>query len=154
MDTTSQLPAAPLFADDAVPLGFRFAAVRAGIKESGNPDLTCAVLEQPATASAMFTSNRVVAAPLIVGRRHLERSGSRVRAVVVNAGNANCATGEAGIAAAERVCAKAGEVFGCGEEMVFPSSTGIIGVPLPQEKLIAVLPALHAALGRFRGHRY
>jgi glutamate N-acetyltransferase / amino-acid N-acetyltransferase len=152
MDTTSQVPHAPLFPSGAVPLGFRFAAVRAGIKASGHPDLACAVLDEAATAAAMFTSNRVVAAPLTVGRRHLERSEFRVQAVVVNAGNANCATGEAGILAAERVCAKAGEIFGCDGDAVFPSSTGIIGVPLPQEKLIDALPALHAALGSSAAH--
>jgi glutamate N-acetyltransferase/amino-acid N-acetyltransferase len=147
MDIKSQVPPAPLFPGDAVPRGFRFAAVRAGIKASGNPDLACAVLDQPAAAAAMFTSNRIVAAPLTVGKRHLDRGEHRVRAVLVNAGNANCATGDAGILAAEQVCAKAGEIFGCGPDAVFPSSTGIIGVPLPQEKLIAALPALHAALG-------
>ena len=152
MDTTSQLPHAPLFTSDAVPLGFRFGAVRAGIKASGRPDLACAVLDEPASAAAMFTSNRVVAAPITVGRRHLERSEFRVRAVVVNAGNANCATGEAGILAAEEVCDRAGEIFGCDGEAVFPSSTGIIGVPLPKEKLIAALPALYAALGSSAAH--
>jgi glutamate N-acetyltransferase/amino-acid N-acetyltransferase len=152
MDKNSQVPLAPLFPADAVPRGFRFAAVRAGIKASGNPDLACAVLDQPAAAAAMFTSNRIVAAPLTVGKRHLERGEHRLRAVLVNAGNANCATGEAGILAAERVCEKAGEIFGCGPDAVFPSSTGIIGVPLPQEKLIAALPALHAALGSSAAH--
>ncbi len=148
----SQVPPAPLFPGDAVPRGFRFAAVRAGIKASGHPDLACAVLDEPAAAAAMFTSNRVVAAPLTVGKRHLERGEHHLRAVLVNAGNANCATGEAGILAAEQVCAKAGEIFGCGPDAVFPSSTGIIGVPLPQDKLIAALPALHAALGSSAVH--
>jgi glutamate N-acetyltransferase / amino-acid N-acetyltransferase len=152
MDTTSQIPQAPLFLDDAVPRGFRFAAVRAGIKASGRPDFACAVLDKPAAAAAMFTSNRVVAAPLTVGKRHLEQSEHRLRAALVNAGNANCATGEAGILAAEQVCARAGEIFGCAGEAVFPSSTGIIGVPLPHEKLIAALPALHAALGSSAAH--
>jgi glutamate N-acetyltransferase / amino-acid N-acetyltransferase len=152
MDTTSQLPHVFPTTDEAVPRGFRFAGVRAGIKASGRPDLACAIAEQPAAAAAMFTSNQVVAAPITVGRRHLERSGHRVRAVLVNAGNANCATGDAGILAAERVCAKAGEVFGCDADAVFPSSTGIIGVPLPEEKLIAALPALHTGLGSSAAH--
>ena len=67
--------------DDQVPRGFSFAAVRAGIKASGNPDLACAVADQPATAAAMFTSNKVIAAPLIVGQRHLERSQYQLRVV-------------------------------------------------------------------------
>jgi glutamate N-acetyltransferase / amino-acid N-acetyltransferase len=142
---------APLTRDDQVPRGFSFAAVRAGIKASGNPDLACAVADQPAAAAAMFTSNKVIAAPLIVGQRHLERS-QRVRVVLVNAGNANCATGEAGVVAAQQCCTSAGSLFGCDPHEVFPSSTGIIGVPLPVDKLTAALPALHAGLGSSAAH--
>src|SRR6201999_4389154 len=98
-------PPVPLIRDGQVPRGFRFAAVRAGLKASGKPDLACAVADDFATAAAMFTGNRVVAAPIIVGRRHLEASGNRLRAVLVNAGNANCATGEAGVSAAVKSCA-------------------------------------------------
>src|ERR1700691_3512241 len=91
-------PSLPL-SDDQVPRGFSFAAVRAGLKASGNPDLACAVADQPAAAAAMFTSNKVIAAPLIVGQRHLEKGKHHLRVALVNAGNANCATGEAGISA-------------------------------------------------------
>jgi glutamate N-acetyltransferase/amino-acid N-acetyltransferase len=143
---------APLIRDDQVPRGFSFAAVRAGLKASGKPDLACAVAAQPAAAAAMFTSNKVVAAPLIVGQRHLERSQHRLRVALVNAGNANCATGEAGIAAAQQCCARAGEVFACDAHSVFPSSTGKIGVLLPAEKITAALPVLHAALGSSAAH--
>jgi glutamate N-acetyltransferase/amino-acid N-acetyltransferase len=143
---------APLIRDDQVPRGFRFAAVRAGLKASGNPDLACAVADQAAVAAAMFTSNKVIAAPLIVGQRHLARSQHRVRVVLVNAGNANCATGEAGILAAQRVCASVGELFSCDPYEVFPSSTGIIGVLLPVDKLTAALPAVHAGLGSSAAH--
>ncbi len=152
MDTKFQLTQEPRLTEEQVPLGFRFAAVRAGIKASGKPDFACAVADKTATAAAMFTSNQVVAAPLIVGRRHLESSQGHLRAVVVNAGNANCATGEAGIRSAEHVCAKAGEVFRCDAHAVFPSSTGIIGVPLPEQKLIASLPDLNSALGSSAAH--
>jgi glutamate N-acetyltransferase/amino-acid N-acetyltransferase len=131
----------------ALPLGFRFAAVRAGIKPSGNPDLACIVADRPASATALFTSNRVVAAPVTVGRTHLVASQGYVRAVVVNSGNANCATGAAGLSTCEQVCTAAAEQFGCTVHEVFPSSTGIIGVPLPGERLIAALPAAEAALG-------
>ncbi len=148
----SQLTQEPRLAEEAVPLGFRFAAVKAGIKASGKTDFACSVADKAATAAAMFTSNQVVAAPLVVGKRHLERSQGRMRALVVNAGNANCATGEAGIHAAEQVCARAGDILGCNAHEVFPSSTGIIGVPLPKEKLIAALPALSSALGSSAGH--
>jgi glutamate N-acetyltransferase / amino-acid N-acetyltransferase len=132
--------------DAALPRGFRFAAVKAGIKPSGKPDFAVAVADEPASAAAMFTANRVQAAPIAVGRRHLERSGGRVRAVVVNAGNANCATGEIGLTACEQVCRAAAHAFGCEGHEVFPSSTGIIGVPLPWEKLAAALPAIEEDL--------
>jgi glutamate N-acetyltransferase / amino-acid N-acetyltransferase len=143
---------APLIRDDQVPRGFSFAAVRAGLKASGKPDLACAVADRPASAAAMFTSNKVIAAPLIVGQRHLEHSQHRIRMVLVNAGNANCATGEAGVLAAQQSCAGAGELFGCDPHEVFPSSTGIIGVLLPVGKLTAALPALHAGLGSSAAH--
>jgi glutamate N-acetyltransferase/amino-acid N-acetyltransferase len=81
-----------------------------------------------------------------VGRRHLERSHGRVRVVAVNAGNANCATGAIGITACEQVCKAAAETFGCEGHEVFPSSTGIIGVPLPWEKLVAALPSVKSEL--------
>src|ERR1700691_1396780 len=142
----------PLIRDEQVPRGFSFAAVRAGLKASGNPDLACAVADQPASAAAMFTSNKVIAAPLIVGHRHLERGQHRLRVALVNAGNANCATGEAGVSAAQQCCASAAAIFGCDAHSVFPSSTGIIGVPLPVDKLPASLPALHAALGSTAAH--
>jgi glutamate N-acetyltransferase/amino-acid N-acetyltransferase len=131
----------------ALPRGFLFSAVRAGIKASGKPDVALAIFNSGANAAAMFTSNKVVAAPVIVGRRHLAHSGGSLRALVVNAGNANCATGEAGVAAAIDVCASAGHIVGCHPHEVFPSSTGIIGVPLPADKLIAALPAAYAAAG-------
>ena len=153
MADTSSTPLLTLpLTDDQVPRGFSFAAVRAGIKASGNPDLSCAVADQPATAAAMFTSNKVVAAPVIVGQRHLHHSQQQLRMALVNAGNANCATGEAGIRAAQESCAAAGKVFGCDPHTVLPSSTGIIGVPLPVDKLTAALPALHAALGSTAAH--
>jgi glutamate N-acetyltransferase / amino-acid N-acetyltransferase len=156
MADTSSTASAPslslLLTDDQVPRGFSFGATRAGIKPSGKPDLACAVADQPATAAAMFTSNKVIAAPLIVGQRHLALSQQQLRVALVNAGNANCATGEAGIAAAQHCCASAGAIFGCDPHAVFPSSTGIIGVPLPVDKLTAALPALHASLGSTAAH--
>jgi glutamate N-acetyltransferase/amino-acid N-acetyltransferase len=148
VDTSST----PLLGDDQVPRGFSFAAVRAGLKASGNPDLACAVAHRPATAAAMFTSNKVIAAPLIVGQRHLQRSQHRLRVALVNAGNANCATGEPGVLAAQESCASVAALFGCDPYSVFPSSTGIIGVPLPLQKVIAALPTLHAALGSSAAH--
>lgn len=136
----------PRITPDALPRGFRFAAAKAGIKPSGKTDFAVAVADRPASAAAMFTTNRVQAAPITVGRRHLERSNGLIRAIAVNAGNANCATGEAGIRAAEQVCKAAATILGCQPHEVLPSSTGIIGVPLPAEKLLAAMPALRNGL--------
>jgi glutamate N-acetyltransferase/amino-acid N-acetyltransferase len=130
-----------------VPKGFRFGAVKAGLKASGRTDFALIVADAPASAAAAFTANRVIAAPLIVDKEHLRATGGKVRVVAINAGNANCAAGAAGLAAARATCAAAAERFGCKPEEAFPSSTGIIGVPLPAEKLIAKLPGLAGSLG-------
>jgi glutamate N-acetyltransferase/amino-acid N-acetyltransferase len=137
---------------DGLPRGFMWAAVKAGIKASGKLDLAAAVAVKGARGAAMFTKNQVVAAPVTVGRRHLLATGGRIGAVLVNAGNANCATGQPGIDACVQTCAAAAEQFGCIFDEVFPSSTGIIGVPFPGEKVIAALPALKEALGDSREH--
>jgi glutamate N-acetyltransferase/amino-acid N-acetyltransferase len=130
-----------------IPRGFRFGATKAGLKKSGRTDFALIVADAPASAAAAFTANRVIAAPLIVDKENLRASGSLVRVVAINAGNANCAAGEPGMAAARATCAAAADIFACPADQVFPSSTGIIGVPLPAEKLIAALPGLSAALG-------
>jgi glutamate N-acetyltransferase/amino-acid N-acetyltransferase len=141
MDTNSSLPR-----------GFLWGAVRAGIKASGRPDLSAIVAPEKATAAALYTTNKIQAAPLLIDRRHLAANASRVHMVLINAGNANCATGETGVTAAEQCCAAAAEIFGCAPKAVFPSSTGIIGVPLPVEKVRAALPALRDALGDTEEH--
>jgi glutamate N-acetyltransferase/amino-acid N-acetyltransferase len=130
-----------------IPRGFRFGATTAGLKASGRPDFALIAADAPASAAASFTSNRVVAAPILIDRENLDQSGSRVRVVAINAGNANCAAGQAGFDAARATCEAAARVFGCPAEQVFPSSTGIIGQPLPAQKLIDVLPSLAASLG-------
>jgi len=135
-----------------IPRGFRFAAAKAGLKASGRPDFAVIVADSAASAAAAFTSNRVTAAPLIIDKENLSATGGRVRVVAINAGNANCAAGEPGLRAARDTCAAAARVFGCRADEVFPSSTGIIGVPLPAEKLIAVMPQLAASLGNDTSH--
>lgn len=135
-----------------LPLGFKWGAVKAGIKASGKLDVAVAVAPQTAHAAAMFTKNQVVAAPVTVGRRHLESTGGRVKTVLVNAGNANCATGQPGIDACLQTCVAAAETFHCIFDEVFPSSTGIIGVPFPAEKVVAALPAVQVALGDSSEH--
>ena len=136
----------------SLPLGFRWSAVKAGIKASGKPDLAIAVCDSSAAAAAMFTKNQVVAAPITVGRKHLTATGGRVTAVVVNAGNANCATGALGLDAAQKSCIAVAEQARCVFDEVFPASTGIIGVPFPTEKLLAAVPAAFASLGSTAEH--
>ena len=128
-----------------VPRGFSFAAVAAGIKVSGRSDLALAECAECASAAALFTTNRVVAAPLVVGQASLKSSRGRVRALLVNSGNANCATGRAGIVACNQVCREVGSLLGAAATEVFPSSTGIIGVRFPADKVRAALPSLAAA---------
>src|SRR5215469_18231775 len=118
-----------------LPQGFLFSACTAGIKASGNPDLALAVAPGGASAASLFTRNQVVAAPLIVDREHLRLSRGRIHALIVNAGNANCATGAQGIRAAKTVCREVAQALNIRPQQVFPSSTGIIGVPLPVEKI-------------------
>jgi len=98
-----------------------------------------------AAVAALFTKNRVAAAPIAVGRASLLKTGGRVRAILVNSGNANCATGRNGIQACKRVCLEAARLFAVPAEEIFPSSTGIIGVRLPAERILARLPELVAA---------
>jgi glutamate N-acetyltransferase / amino-acid N-acetyltransferase len=128
-----------------LPEGFLFSAITAGIKPSGKPDLALAIAPDGASAAAMFTRNQVVAAPLLLDREHLRRSKGRVHAVIVNAGNANCATGAHGLRAAGTVCKNLAKAIKVKTEHVFASSTGIIGVPLPVEKITAAIPDLVAA---------
>ena len=91
-----------------VPAGFRLGATTCGIKQSGSPDLALIHAPEGASAAAVFTRNRLCAAPVIVGREHLASSQGRIHAVIVNAGNANCATGDPGLDAARKSCEAVG----------------------------------------------
>lgn len=124
------------------PQGFLFSACAVGIKASGKPDLALAFAPDGASAAAIFTRNQIVAAPVIVGRENLRRGQEKMHALIVNAGNANCATGKQGLKAATGVCGALAKQIEAGAHQVFPSSTGIIGVPLPVEKIYNALPAL------------
>jgi glutamate N-acetyltransferase/amino-acid N-acetyltransferase len=128
-----------------VPSGFLFSAVAAGIKASGRPDLACVRIPAGASTAAVFTTNRVVAAPLEVDRKHLKRGRGHVSFLIVNAGNANCATGAVGRRDCEHVCREAARLLKVRAESVFPSSTGVIGARLPAEKIVRALPELIAA---------
>jgi glutamate N-acetyltransferase / amino-acid N-acetyltransferase len=135
----------------ATPLGYRAAGVSAGIKASGGLDLALLVSETPATASAVFTLNRAQAAPVLVSREHLERSGGVARAVIVNSGCANACTGERGLQAAHEMAADTARLAGCAVEHVLVASTGVIGVALPIDRIRAGLPIAFGALGADQG---
>jgi glutamate N-acetyltransferase / amino-acid N-acetyltransferase len=124
----------------SLPRGFRFAATACGLKKTGALDLALLSSEVPASAAAVFTQNLVAAAPVVISREHLKKSKGRMRAVVVNAGNANCATGAVGHAAALRTVNDAAKRLGCQPEELFVCSTGVIGVPLPIDKVLRGLP--------------
>src|SRR5438105_7607411 len=116
------------------PRGFRASGVYAGIKMKQSPDVGLLVCDTLATAAAVFTTNKVFAAPVKVGREHL--ASGKLRGVVVNSGNANACTGKQGEKDARRMCELAARTVGhCRGKEILPSSTGIIGHLLPMEKI-------------------
>ncbi len=125
-----------------LPLGFRFAAADAGIARGDRLDLCLIVADDAYQASCMFTKNRVVASPVALSRAHLDSSGGLVRAILINAGNANACTGEEGDLAAQREADLVAEALGCPVEQVLIFSTGVIGKRFPIEKVEASLPDL------------
>src|SRR5271155_4385710 len=103
----------------SLPRGFRFGAGSCGLKRSGAPDLALVVADGLVSAAAAFTSNRVQAAPVLISAEHVRRSRGRMRAIVVNSGNANCCTGKAGLAAARRMAQALAAKLGCRAAEVF-----------------------------------
>jgi glutamate N-acetyltransferase/amino-acid N-acetyltransferase len=132
------------------PRGFRAAAIYAGIKSKQTPDVGLLVCETRATVAAVFTRNLVIAAPVKIGREHV--ADGRLRAVVVNAGNANACTGRQGEKDARRMCDLAAGALGCETGDVLPSSTGIIGHKLPMEKVERGILDAATRLGDSREH--
>ncbi|HVQ41863.1 MAG TPA: bifunctional glutamate N-acetyltransferase/amino-acid acetyltransferase ArgJ [Vicinamibacterales bacterium] len=134
------------------PQGFRAAGVACGIKRRSATaaaaplDLALIVTEGPVSAAAVFTTNKAVAAPVIVSREHLARSGGRAAAIVVNAGCANACTGEAGLAVAHQMAEAAAAAARCAPHEVLVASTGVIGMPLSIEKVRAGVADAAAAL--------
>jgi glutamate N-acetyltransferase / amino-acid N-acetyltransferase len=128
-----------------VELGF----AEAGIKKAGRRDVMLMRLAPASRVAGVFTQNGFAAAPVQVCRRHLASDGG-IRALVVNAGNANCGTGDEGVAAALKTCEVAAGLVGCSPAQVLPFSTGVILEPLPVAKIEAALPAAFASLGANR----
>ena len=131
--------------EDLLPVaGVTLGTAAAKIKNWQRDDVVLALFEAGTVAAGVFTQNRFCAAPVTVCRRHLARGGS-VRALVINAGNANAGTGASGVADAEAVCAAIASMLGCPEREVLPFSTGVIMEPLPTDKIVAALPRAKAA---------
>ncbi len=114
----------------SAPSGFKASGIACGIKASGAPDLALVVSERPAAMAAVFTTNLAKAAPILVSRDNLQRSGGRGRAVVVNSGCANACTGTDGMDHARTMAAETAAAVGCRPEEVLVASTGVIGVKL------------------------
>ena len=127
------------------PLGFRYAAAYAGIRKIAKDDIVLIVSDRPAVAAAVFTQNRVAAAPVVLARKNLKKARGKTSAILVNAGNANCATRTGDRVALETVRAAA-KALGVKPEQMLPASTGVIGVEMDGSKLIAALPSLVAKL--------
>jgi glutamate N-acetyltransferase/amino-acid N-acetyltransferase len=132
---------APLSASD-IPSGFTFSATHCGIKRS-RLDLGILVSDTPASAAAVFTTNQVVAAPVILSREHVRKSRDRMRGLIVNSGNANCCTKEDGYPASFATASKfAGQLGAIDPSQILVCSTGVIGAPLRVEKILAAVPHL------------
>ena len=125
--------------------GLQLGYAEAGIKKPGRKDVLILKLAPGATVAGVFTTNRFCAAPVQVSKDHLAGSQPIV-ALVVNTGNANAGTGEAGLANANATCAALAKLLGCEANQILPFSTGVILEPLPLEKLVAGLPAAIANL--------
>ncbi len=117
--------------------GFVASGVAAGIRPSGAPDVALVRSLEPAVGAAMWTTNRVQAAPVLVSKRHLELT--EPQAVVINAGSANAATGAAGIADAKATAVAAADALDLRPEQIILLSTGVIGIPMPMDRMLAGL---------------
>ncbi len=129
--------------------GFVAAGVACGVKASGDPDLALVATDDgvPVPAAAVFTANQMTAAPVRTSHEHLVSSGGSAAAVIANSGNANAATGVQGRADAERMCEAVASQLGRATEEVLVCSTGLIGIPLPIDTIVAGVPALVEARG-------
>ncbi len=137
--------AANILPVSGVELGF----AEAGIRKANRRDLMLMRLAPGSRVAGVFTQNSFAAAPVQVCRQHL-KSGGAIRALVVNAGNANCGTGESGLTASRRTCAAVAQLVSCAPEQVLPFSTGVILEPLPVDRIEAALPNCVTTLGENR----
>ena len=129
------------------PTGFTAAGIACGIKSSGDPDLSLVATTDgnPVAAAAVFTQNKMTAAPVVTTNAHLTLTGGQAAAVVLNSGCANAATGAPGVEDAQAMCAAVAAELGCLAEEVLVCSTGLIGYRLPMDAILAGIPKLVAA---------
>ncbi|NVN54906.1 bifunctional glutamate N-acetyltransferase/amino-acid acetyltransferase ArgJ [bacterium Scap17] len=127
--------------------GFQIGVAEAGIKKPGRRDLVIMALEAGSRLAGTFTRNAFCAAPVHVAREHLTAGVAGPRYLVINTGNANAGTGEQGMTDARATCQALAEIVGCDARAVLPFSTGVIGEPLPMDRLTAALPTAFANLG-------
>ena len=127
--------------------GFQIGVAEAGIKKPGRRDLVIMALEAGSRLAGTFTRNAFCAAPVHVAREHLAAGVEGPRYLVINTGNANAGTGEQGMTDARATCQALAEIAGCDAKAVLPFSTGVIGEPLPMDRLTAALPTAFADLG-------
>jgi glutamate N-acetyltransferase/amino-acid N-acetyltransferase len=135
---------APINGGVTAPLGFSAGSAAAGIKKAGRLDVALLVADADVPCAAVYTTNTVAAAPVVVSRNHTAHG--HVRAAVINSGNANACTGPQGVADARAMADAVGSAIGCPSDEVVVSSTGVIGVPLPMPKVLAGIAAAAAAL--------
>jgi glutamate N-acetyltransferase/amino-acid N-acetyltransferase len=118
-----------------LPLGFKSATQRCGIKKNGDRDLVILTSDVLAQAAAVFTQNSVQAAPVLVSKQHLSACSGKMRGLVINSGNANAVTGEQGRQDALRMTECVATLVGCEKEQILVMSTGVIGQKLPMDKV-------------------
>lgn len=118
--------------------GFELGIASAGIKKPGRRDVVLMRCAEGSTVAGVYTQNAFCAAPVLLCKQRMQSSP---RYLLVNTGNANAATGEPGLQAANAVCQELAGLLGCPVEQVLPFSTGVIGEPLPVAKIVAALPA-------------
>ncbi|HEY5516679.1 MAG TPA: bifunctional glutamate N-acetyltransferase/amino-acid acetyltransferase ArgJ [Coriobacteriia bacterium] len=146
---TTDMRFSPVLGGVTAPKGFVAAGVAAGLKKSGRPDVALLAASGPVPAAAVFTTNLVAAAPIVVSREHMALG--RIRAVVTNAGNANACTGARGLADARSMAAETAGALGCAPTEVIVASTGVIGAPLPVGLVLPAISVAAQALGRDSG---
>jgi glutamate N-acetyltransferase / amino-acid N-acetyltransferase len=128
-----------------LPVGYRYAASYAGIRAVAKDDLALIVSALPANAAAVFTQNRVQASPVRLARQNLKTSRGKAGAILINAGNANCAT-RTGDRVAQATCRAAAKLLRLKPAEILPASTGVIGVELDPKLITDALPSLAASL--------